>query len=125
MLALASEKNALIAIMVEIKTYESPGVCHWRPPLLKMKRAMGFPMTPSVEIIIYQSRLTMQRALWSWSPAVSLVLVRFRRAPREGRVLESDPTASHPSQKAAKNGAPASSDRGSTASWPPWRLRRG
>jgi hypothetical protein len=27
---------------------------------------MGFPMTPSVGIIIYQSRLTLQRPLWCW-----------------------------------------------------------
>ena len=79
------------------------------------KRAMGFPMTPSVGIIIYQSRLTMQRAIWGWlgwgregsesqNPHPCAKNAQGWGTRREGRVLRCDSTDAHPSRKAAKDG---------------------
>src|SRR5260370_34870078 len=38
-----------------------------RPLSPHEERAMYFPMTPSVGIIIYESRLKIHRSLWCWS----------------------------------------------------------
>ena len=82
---LQSEHGGCHRIRITLGANVGPVAPSYAPSYMLLhtrKRAIGFPMTPSVGIIIYLSRLKVHRPLWCW---LGRRVDRLRRPGRRGK----------------------------------------